>query len=633
MARDSSSNSGIPLDAVRRIDELCDGFEAALRAGRRIDPATLVNEVTEAARGDLIRNLLSLDLEYADPAAGAEVISTWLRRFPGYRDVIEKLAAKRKPASGAVPPKSPAGEVTVTAPNPVCESTLVPEETRIGAPAVGPEHDDTYRLAAAPTQKFGDYELLEEIARGGMGVVYRARQVSLNRIVVLKMILAGNLASATDVERFYSEARAAGDLQHPNIVVIHEVGQHDGQHFFSMDYVDGPSLADTRVDGTWPPREAARLVRQIARAIHYAHTRGIIHRDLKPRNVLLTPDGQPRVTDFGLAKRLHGTSGLTASGQILGTPSFMSPEQARGKVRGVGPRSDVYSLGAILYSLLTGRAPFSGSNPIEVIKRVIERDPTPPRRLKPQLDKDLETITLKCLQKDPDERYSSARELAEDLGRFLKNEPIRARPAGRSEKLWRWCRRKPLVASLIAATGLLLVLLLVTLSIAWALWPKLLSKRIPEQSIDADHIRDAQRALERGNFAAAQKFLNACRGDLRGWEFDYLQSLTAKAASGAAQGPRILRLDESVPPAPDAHLTKSKPGLMHAVTSVAFTSDTKRIAGASDDGILKVWDASSGKECSICTVFQGLHSGPTSGESSASREGASRFGTWKPRGN
>jgi serine/threonine protein kinase len=479
MAGDSSSNARLPLDVLRRIDELCDGFEAALRAGRRIDPATLVNEVTEAARGDLIRHLLSLDLDYANPGREAQVISTWLRLFPGYRQVIEKLAAKRKQSTGTVPPASPAGGVTVTAPNPVCESTLVPEETGIGAPGAPPQSDDTYRLAAAPRQKFGDYELLEEIARGGMGVVYRARQLRLNRIVALKMILAGNLASATDVERFYSEARAAGDLQHPNIVVIHEVGQHDGQHFFSMDYVDGPSLADKLVEGTWPPRDAARLVRQIARAIHYAHTRGIIHRDLKPRNVLLTAEGQPRITDFGLAKRLHGTSGLTASGQILGTPSFMSPEQAQGKVRGVGPRSDVYSLGAILYWLLTGRPPFSGRDAIEVLKRVIEREPTSPRRLNRQLDKDLETITLKCLQKDPAERYSSARELADDLNRFLKNEPIHSRPVGRSEKLWRWCRRKPLVASLMAAVGLLVILLLLTGSVVYSLWPKTIVKQIP----------------------------------------------------------------------------------------------------------------------------------------------------------
>jgi hypothetical protein len=595
MAGDSSSNARLPLDVLRRIDELCDGFEAALRAGRRIDPVSLVNEVVEAARGGLIYNLLSLDLEYADPGREAQVISTWLRLFPGYRDVIEKRGAKCEQSTGAVPPASPAGEVTVTAPNPVCDSTLVPEETGIGGPFAPPQSDDTYQLAAAPRQKFGDYELLEEIARGGMGVVYRARQLSLNRIVALKMILAGQLASKMDVERFYSEARAAGDLQHPNIVVIHEVGQHDGQHFFSMDYVDGPSLADKLVEGTWPPREAARLVRQIARAIHYAHTRGIIHRDLKPRNVLLTAEGQPRITDFGLAKRLHGTSGLTASGQILGTPSFMSPEQAQGKVRGVGPRSDVYSLGAMLYWLLTGRPPFSGRDAIEVLKRVIEREPTPPRRLKPQLDKDLETITLTCLQKDPAERYSSARELADDLNRFLKHEPIHSRPVGQSEKLWRWCRRKPLVASLMAAIGLLVVLLLVTGSVAWALWPKVLSKRIPDQSIYADHIRDAQRALERSNVAAAQRCLDACRGELRGWEFGYLQGLASKPAPAAMQGPGILQLDESVPPAADAHLTKSKHGFMHSATSVAFTPDTMRIAGAGD-GLLKVWDALSGKE-------------------------------------
>jgi len=292
--------------------------------------------------------------------------------------------------------------------------TLTPGES----PAAGPGTRVKY---------FGDCELLEEIVRGGMGLVYKARQRSLNRPVALKMILAGQLASEHDVKRFYSEAEAAATLDHPNIVPIYEVGQHEGQHYFSMGYVDGPSLAAKLEPAGWEPKAAARLVRQVAEAIQYAHARGVIHRDLKPPNVLLGADGVPRITDFGLAKRVQTDSDLTATGQILGTPSYMSPEQAAGKTREVGPLTDVYSLGAILYALLTGRPPFVGHDVISTISQVMFQEPTSPRQLNPRVDRDMETITLKCLQKDPAKRYSSARELADDLDRFLKDEPIRAR--------------------------------------------------------------------------------------------------------------------------------------------------------------------------------------------------------------
>jgi tetratricopeptide (TPR) repeat protein len=288
---------------------------------------------------------------------------------------------------------------------------------------------------------FGDYELLEEIARGGMGVVYKARQMSLNRPVALKMILAGQVASEHDVKRFYSEAEAAATLDHPHIVPIYEVGQHEGQHYFSMGYVDGPSLAAKLELTGWEPRDAARLVRQVAEAIQYAHARGVIHRDLKPPNVLLGADGVPRITDFGLAKRLQTDSELTATGQILGTPSYMSPEQAAGKTREIGPLTDVYSLGAILYALLTGRPPFVGPDVISTISRVIFEEPKSPRELNPQVERDLETVVLKCLEKDPVKRYSSARELADDLDRFLKNEPIQARPASKAYRFKKFAQR------------------------------------------------------------------------------------------------------------------------------------------------------------------------------------------------
>jgi WD40 repeat protein/serine/threonine protein kinase len=300
---------------------------------------------------------------------------------------------------------------------------------------------------------FGDYELLEEIARGGMGVVFKARQVTLNRIVAVKMILAGSFAGPEDVERFHTEAEAAAQLDHPGIVPIYEVGQHEGQHYFSMGFVEGQSLGKKVAEGPLPPKEAAEIVKTVAEAVQYAHDKGVIHRDLKPGNILLDKEGKPRVTDFGLAKLTESGSDLTGTGQILGTPSYMPPEQAAAQVSAVGRLSDVYSLGAVLYCLLTGRPPFQAANPLETLLQVQKQDPVPPRQLNPNIPLDLDTIALKCLDKSPVRRYASARVLAEELQRYLDGRPILARPVGRLERFWRWCRREPVVASLSAAVA------------------------------------------------------------------------------------------------------------------------------------------------------------------------------------
>ncbi len=273
-------------------------------------------------------------------------------------------------------------------------------------------------------KNFGDYELLEEIARGGMGVVYKARQPKLNRIVALKMILAGQLAGEEDVARFHAEAEAAANLDHPGIVPVYEVGEHEGQHFFSMGFVEGESLADRIKDGPLPPREAAEYTKKIAQAIAFAHERGVIHRDLKPANVLLDQKDQPKVTDFGLAKIVEGDSGLTATGQILGTPSYMPPEQAAGQLDRVNEAADIYSLGAMLYTLITGRPPFQADSHLDTLMQILEQDPAPPRLLNPKVDRDLETICLKCLEKDPARRYASAGTLSADLDRFTEGEAI-----------------------------------------------------------------------------------------------------------------------------------------------------------------------------------------------------------------
>ncbi|HXJ56859.1 MAG TPA: WD40 repeat domain-containing serine/threonine protein kinase, partial [Verrucomicrobiae bacterium] len=347
---------------------------------------------------------------------------------------------------------------------------------------------------------FGDYELLEEIARGGMGVVYRARQVSLNRPVALKMILAGRLATPASMQRFQTEAESAARLDHPHIVPIYEIGEHDRQHYFSMKLIDGGTLAERiakqpltrpadtlshpmgegRGEGersvpTFDVRHSAFVISKVARAVHYAHQRGILHRDLKPTNILIDGQGEPHVTDFGLAKLIESDAGLTHSAAVMGTPSYMAPEQAAGHVKELTTATDIYSLGAILYELLAAQPPFVAETPLEIMRKVVEEEPIPPSLVwrrhgeaavsskshlaprKSEIDKDLETICLKCLNKNPQSRYGSAEMLADDLCRWRNGEPILARPVSAAEKLWRWCKRKPTIAALLAAVLVLLV--------------------------------------------------------------------------------------------------------------------------------------------------------------------------------
>jgi serine/threonine-protein kinase len=379
---------------------------------------------------------------------------------------VAPAAVTKPPLAETVPPAQwVASEPKETiAPAGAAGVSLATIDFSVQSPGLGATIDSIPSLSSAsrggstvPRPEVEGYTILSELGRGGMGVVYKARQKKLNRIVALKMVLAGAHAGQDQLARFFTEAEAVAHLQQPNIVQIYEVGEHNGLPYFSLEFVDGGCLAD-RIDGKpQPVKDAAQMVERLARAIGYAHQQGIIHRDLKPANVLLTKEGEPKITDFGLAKRLESDSSQTKSGTLMGTPNYMAPEQARGLVKEIGPLADVYALGVILYEMLTGRTPFLGTSILDTLQQVRNLDPVPPSRLQPKIPRDVETICLKCLEKAPAKRYESATALAEDLHRFIAGEPILARPVGPHERLWRWCQRNQRVAALSAAVLLLLV--------------------------------------------------------------------------------------------------------------------------------------------------------------------------------
>lgn len=404
----------------------------------------------------------------------------------------------------------------------------------------------------ATPARFGDYELLAKVAEGGMGVVYRARQLSLNRIVAVKMIQPGRVGSPEMVLRFRAEAEAAASLHHPNIVAIHETGECEGQHYFSMDYIEGQNLAEAVREGPLPSARAAQILEKIAAAVHHAHEHKILHRDLKPSNVILDAAGEPQVTDFGLARRLDGDSTLTLTGQVFGSPRFMPPEQASGRPGAVGVHSDVYGLGAILYYLLTARPPFVGETMETTLAQVLETEPVSPRLLNARVPRDLETICLKCLEKEPSRRYASAQAVADELGRFLRSEPILARPVGLAGKAGRWCRRKPALATALGAVVLVAVVGFVGILSQWrrAATGELLAR----QNAYASDMNLAQRALEANDVGLAVSLLNKHRpndksaADLRHWEWRYLWQL--------CQSDELFRLHQYSVPIMDVAVSK-----------------------------------------------------------------------------
>jgi serine/threonine-protein kinase len=362
-------------------------------------------------------------------------------------------------------------EIPADAPEGGCPGCLLESGLRLpasedeDAPTVAPKQQRTTseRLVEI-LGELGDYELLEEVGRGGQGVVFRARQKSLNRTVALKVISLGQWASKGHLKRFRREAEAAASLDHPSIVPIYEVGEREGACYFSMKFVEGGQLDEVVRRAPISIRQAAELITKVARTVHYAHEHGILHRDIKPGNILLDTKGEPQLTDFGLARLVEAESTVTRTMEVMGTPSYMAPEQAVGSNSAVSSVTDVYGLGAVFYQLLTGQPPFAGGTTYETIKLLLDTEPRPPRVLNPKIDRELSTICLKCLEKDPQRRYSSALALAEDLEHWLKHEPIRAKPSGLFTHAWKWIRRNP------STTVLVTLLVAVAMGLGVTVW-------------------------------------------------------------------------------------------------------------------------------------------------------------------
>jgi WD40 repeat protein len=468
-------------------------------------------------------------------------------------------------------------------------ATLAPE-TRGSAEAAATEPTDRSGASPAGVPVIAGYEILGELGRGGMGVVYKAKQVRANRLVALKMILAGPHAVGQELARFRAEAEAVARLQHPHIVQVFDVGEQDGLPYFSLEFCPGGTLAD-RLDGTpWPGREAARMIETLARAIHAAHHHGIVHRDLKPANVLLSAEGEPKITDFGLAKKLEET-GQTQAGAIMGTPSYMAPEQAQGKSHEIGPAADVYALGAILYELLTGRPPFKGPTVVDTVMQVVADEPVPPTRLAPRTPRDLETIGLKCLQKDAKKRYASAEELSDDLHRFLEGEPVRARPVGALGRLIRWARRRPAVAALLA-----LVVLITAVGAGMVTWKWLEAKSALHRAVvaEAEARETAKEEQKRACRLALDRGLTLCEAGETGRGLLWLAHALKIAPPDADDLQRIIRINLA---SWSEYVHPLRACLEHddTVTASVWAGNGKVVVTGCRDKKARVWHAATGK--------------------------------------
>ena len=460
-----------------RIDAICDRFEAAWKAGAHPQIKDYLCEVLEAGRADLFRHLLALELYYRKAAGKAPELAEYRERFPDYLaavadafPTIDSRAVTDRPALQAGLPPSPHA-LHIRCPH--CRNPIeVVDDTplaEIVCPSCGSNFsligDEALAFQSAGgslhrRQAFGHFELIEQLGAGAFGTVWKAKDTQLDRTVALKIPRKGQL-SPEEAEKFVREARAAAQLQHPGIVSVYEVGREGETLYIVSEFVEGLSLADWLTGQRPNYRESAELCVKIADALHHAHEHGVIHRNLKPSNVMLDRAGEPHVMDFGLAKREAGEITMTVEGQVLGTPAYMSPEQAKGEGHAADRRSNVYSLGVILFELVAGERPFRG-NVRMLLVQVAADEPPSPRKFDGRIPRNLETICLKCMEKDPARRYATAQELADDLRHYLAGEPIHARPVGRPERFWRWCKRNPIVAGLSAAVAAALLLGVIT---------------------------------------------------------------------------------------------------------------------------------------------------------------------------
>ncbi len=558
-------------DPQRRLEEAMAEYLMAADAGRAPEPAAFL-----ARYPDLQAELAEF---LADQAGLARLVEP-LRAAPAA--LLGAASALTLPADDARQPASTlAGDATA----PATMASTSEDATSDGrnGPGVTTPSDDSRgpspdRPRGATIRYFGDYEIREVLGRGGMGVVYRARQVSLNRPVALKMLRAGVLAGDDELRRFQNEAEAVALLDHPGIVPIYEIGEDDGQKYFSMKLVRGGSLAERLATYKDDPKAAASLLADVAEAVHHAHMRGILHRDLKPANILIDTEGHVQITDFGLAKRVEADAEMTASGAILGTPSYMAPEQAAGRRGSITTATDVYGLGSVLYALLTGQAPFAGDSVVDTLTMVKEQPPQPPRKLNARVPRDLEVICLKCLEKDPRRRYLSAQAVAEDLRAWLEDRPILARPAGPLEKSVKWARRRPAIAALSALVVLVALLGMGGILSQWR--EAVVARRAAVERARAEAearaeatqlaanlqgetyslaLALAQREWEAANIAQVQRRLDLCAPLLRGWEWDRLR--------------HICHLDERTIPALGNHASSDY---------LSWSPDGTRLAGKSD---------------------------------------------------
>ncbi len=625
--------SDIPTADWNWINVAADRFEQAWQDGLRPTIEDYLAEADEPRRHALLEELLRVELELRRRAGEQPTAEEYRGRFPDFAPAVDAVFATGPHNDlGADPPTT--------------------------APGEGTEDGESSQEPGSRVRYFGDYELIKELGRGGMGVVYKARQISLNRPVALKMIRSAALASEDELRRFQNEAEAIALLDHPHIVPILEVGNHEGQHYFSMKLIGGESLEKKLEAYADEPKAAARLLKTASEAVHHAHQRGILHRDLKPANILLDDRGEPYVTDFGLAKRVEGDSELTDPSAILGTPAYMSPEQASGRRGAVTTASDVHGLGAILYALLTGRAPFVSDSVAGTLEQVRESPPTAASRINPEVPRDLEVICLKCLEKDPARRYASAQALADDLGRYLSGEPILARPVGTAQRAWMWCRRNKVISVLVALLAVSMVVGTAG-SLLFALRARDESQRANtsagiarrEAARASDQAQLAEQRLYDARMNLVQRYWEDYNGELlsrgldeqlpanqggtdrRGFEWFYWQRklasghLTLKMFSDnithhtgweyptdtVTFGPAGQRLASACSDGTvklwdttTGQETRSFKGHTKAVQCVAFSPDGRRLASGGDDETVRVWDVVAGHES---LIFRG-HTGP-----------------------